>query len=471
MSRLIIDDFKLGLDVRRSVLNAPDGSLQVLDNCFINAGGEIEKRMGMQPWFTLPANTFGMVGYHDQIHVFGFYAQPGIPAFDPDPNHWFQIVYHQLNLPIGGNPNVLRVLSVEQFEDKFLVATIATNGEIVNYYDGVQIYAGTQGNYFRLWQSKVYRLFANALFFAGVNDPTVVDPDNADNPGAGFIDLSGLDSETYLPSSMEIYYDKMAVFSRFTTQLWKLDPDPSATVFSQLLRIGCVSPGSTKQFGTGDVLFLSDSGVRSLRAINASMAAAVNDVGSPIDQIIMDEIVHNYANAVWAQACIQPVAGRYWLAIGPNVYVLSYYPSAKISAWSRFPLDWPVDYLDNVRNRVILRSGDQIYMYGGPDSYFYDNCTMTVETAMMAADEPTVRKKPVSIDLSIQGTFQLYAGMMTNNPSAKELVGTLAGQTFSLQSIPYAGYGTHFGLRLTCSDVSRAVLSSAIINFNPTDTK
>jgi hypothetical protein len=309
-----------------------------------------------------------------------------------------------------------------------------------------------------------------------VGNPTVEDPNDTNFPGAGFIDLSDQDSDSQILVSMESYYDKMAVFSRFTTQLWKLDPDPANNVFGQLLRVGCLAPASTIQFGTGDVLFLSDTGVRSLRAINSSLAASVNDVGSPIDALIRAQIRSVPNLAFWGQAVVQPVAGRYWLSIDKTIYVLSYYPSAKISAWSTFTVPWYVDYMTTTRNRVALRSVESdnreiVYLYGGSVGDVYDTTTMTVETAMMSAGEPTVRKKPISVDASLIGNFKLEAGMMTNNPSAKEIVGTLAGQTFSLQSIPYAGYGTHIGLRLTCSDAIQAKLSSAVVNFMPGDVK
>jgi hypothetical protein len=94
-----------------------------------------------------------------------------------------------------------------------------------------------------------------------------------------------------------------------------------------------------------------------------------------------------------------------------------------------------------------------------------------VVTPMMAAETPTTWKKPISIDLMINGVWTLQAGMLANNPTARETVGTFAGQTYSLQSIPYAGYGTHIGLTLTTSDPSPATLGSITINFQKADVK
>jgi hypothetical protein len=197
----------------------------------------------------------------------------------------------------------------------------------------------------------------------------------------------------------------------------------------------------------------------------------VNDVGSPIDKLIIDEIANNTAVAQEACAVVQPVSGRYLLAVGSKVYVLSYYPSAKISAWSTWTLTFPVDYISTCLNKVVIRSGDTIYMYGGASGTTYDNATATVVTPMMAADTPTLWKKPISIDLMVQGLWQLQAGMLANNPSARELVGTFQGETYSLQAIPYAGYGTHIGLTLTTTDPSAALLGSITVNFQKADLK
>ena len=61
--------------------------------------------------------------------------------------------------------------------------------------------------------------------------------------------------------------------------------------------------------------------------------------------------------------------------------------------------------------------------------------------------------------------------MLANSPNDRELVGTFNGETYSLQAIPYAGYGTHIGLTLTTSDPSAALLGSITVNFLKADVK
>src|SRR3546814_12010142 len=66
---LLIEDFKLGLDRRRSRETGVPGSLWTLVNAHITRGGEIERMKKPVPAYTLPSGTFGMAP--DRLTVFG----------------------------------------------------------------------------------------------------------------------------------------------------------------------------------------------------------------------------------------------------------------------------------------------------------------------------------------------------------------------------------------------------------------
>lgn len=70
MSEININNFKAGLDTRRSILSSQPGTLMVLNNAHINEGGEVEKRKAFfrQP---LPSNTFGLLATGEEILTFG----------------------------------------------------------------------------------------------------------------------------------------------------------------------------------------------------------------------------------------------------------------------------------------------------------------------------------------------------------------------------------------------------------------
>src|SRR3546814_1116196 len=83
----------------------------------------------------------------------------------------------------------------------------------------------------------------------------------------------------------------LAIFARRAIQIEYVDPDPALNQQLQVLNnIGTVAPHSVVSFGDSDVLFLSESGVRSLRARDSSNSASVSDVGTPVDQLILDAV-------------------------------------------------------------------------------------------------------------------------------------------------------------------------------------
>jgi hypothetical protein len=63
-----------------------------------------------------------------------------------------------------------------------------------------------------------------------------------------------------------------------------------------------------------------------------------------------------------------------------------------------------------------------------------------------------------------QGTWTVQVGMLPNNTEAFELVATVQDNTYGLQSIPFAGYGTHFGVHLEHQAAGPALL--AALHFN-----
>lgn len=465
-----IQDFKEGLDVRKTALTAPGGSLRILDNAVLTPGGEIEKRLAFVKMTTLPASTGIIFGQGGKLHVFGI----GLGTLDPGTTP-HQIVPHELAVPTGGAP--VHVIDVEAFNEGFYVSGTAANGAEVIWWNGAIVSevggALSTGTYSRTYKTKMYRTDGKYLRFSGVNDPSVNDPASTASPGAGFINVATNDPDGENVVSMEIFYDKMAIFARLMTQLWSLDPDPTKDTLGQVLRIGTVAPHSVLQFGTGDILFLSDSGVRSLKSQTVTLTAGVSDVGSAIDPLMTAQIRTNGAAAALAQAVVQPIAGRYWLALDDKVYTLSYFPAGHITAWSQFTPGFVVQEWATVDNRIYCRGPDQsLYLYGGVDNLTYDPATIvTVRTPHMEMEGPTTRKRIQSVDVMCQGAWSVSMGMLPNNTDAFELVANIQDNTFGIQSIPFAGYGTHVGLELVHQGPGPALLASIHLNMQEASIK
>lgn len=460
-----VTDFKRGLDVRRTPLTAPGGSLRILENAVLNQGGEIEKRQAFVFMTTVPAGPVYLFGHRDTLYVFGVGARTIAPGSLPVP-----IVYKQLQDPPEG---ITEILDVEPYDDQFYVCARGASGTTYCWYKEILVHEAdtslSHGTYAKTWKSKMYRADGKYLRFSGVNNPAQNDPASVTEPGAGFINFAINDTEGELVVSMEIYYASMAVMARLETEIWSLDPDPSKDKLDQLLRIGIVSPRSALQFGTGDVLFLSDSGVRSLKSSSSSIlgtiAASVSDVGSAIDLMLIPVIRMLGPNVARAVAVVQPIQGRYWLALGDTIYVLSYFPAGEITAWSTFKPGFNPYCFALINNMVFcLDTNNNIYLYGGANRNTFDSCKVTVRTPHLSADNPTENKRIKSIDVMCEGTWTIDVGMLANNVDAFERVATVTNNTFGLMSIPFAGYGTHFGVHMEHEAPGPALMAQ--LHFN-----
>jgi hypothetical protein len=452
-------DFKEGLDVRKTALTAPGGSLRILENAVLNQGGEVEKRLA----FVAQSNMGGMTyltGHRDSLHAFGFGAaapQGSLPV---------PIISHGLASP---GETVVELTDVEPFDDLFFVCGRGASGTTYCWYNNalvLEVGGGlSHGTYARTWKNKMYRADGKYLRFSGINNPAQNDPASVTEPGAGFINMALNDPEGEPVESMEVFYAQMAILARLQTQLWTLDPDPTKDNLAQLLRIGTIAPRSVVQFGTGDVLFLSDSGVRSLKAQTLNLAASISDVGSAIDLMLIPIIRTNPTGVQQADATVQPIQGRYWLSIADTIYVLSYFPAGNITAWSTFHPGFNVRHFATVDNRVFCDdTNGNIYLYGGTTRGEYDSAKVTIRTPHMNADSPTENKRIKSIDVMCQGQWTISVGMLPNNVEAFELVATIQDNTYGLMSIPFAGYGTHFGVHMEHQAPGPALM--AALHFN-----
>ena len=459
-----VEDFRRGLDTRRTALTAPAGSLRILENAVINPGGEVAKRFAFVYAATAPMTPtpWTMIGQNTTLHVFGCPTAPTLVGSVPVP-----VVYHNLEDP--GEP-IVTFHDVEAFADKFYVSAHGTT-QSFNWYDGLLVHDANpanliHGTYARTYKTKMYRADAFYMRFSGVGDPAEQDPADTIAPGAGFIHMAQNDPDAEPVLALEVFYSNMAAFSRLATQIWKLDPDPTLDELQQVIRVGTVAPRSVHQLYTGDIMFLSDSGIRSLKTLSGINVAGTSDVGAPIDLIISPLVRDFPGTAGAACAMIQPAFGRYWLHIGGTIYVLNYFPAGEITAWSTFDPGFLVQNFAVVGGDIAVQSttGD-LYFYGGPSRSEYDSSKVTVRTPHLDNKSPTENKRIKSVDVMCEGAWSVKMGMLPNNLNAFELVANISNNTFGLQSIPFAGYGTHFGFELTHQAPGPALLAAIHVNI------
>lgn len=126
MPYIVVEDFRAGLDSRRSIVSGPAGSLHRIVNAHITRGGDIEKRKAFVGVHSLPAGTFGCQALGDKTFVFGSTPEPvGIPA---------GVTYQRLQHPNGLGMTKL-VMSKITDGKVFAIAKFA-DGKNLPFHDG-----------------------------------------------------------------------------------------------------------------------------------------------------------------------------------------------------------------------------------------------------------------------------------------------------------------------------------------------
>lgn len=285
--------------------------------------------------------------------------------------------------------------------------------------------------------------------------------------GAGYINTALQESGGKGLQGLDIYYDKLAVFSGETTQLWAMDPDPNQNALTQVLRsTGTLAPRSVQQYGSGDVLYLASSGIRSLKARDASNSAAVTDIGSPVDQIVRG--IGQTKGRVYlanGQAVNEPITGRFWMVFPDSILVLSYFPAPKINAWSEFKVPFQIDYIVTAGDHIFIRSGDDLYLYGGKTAEEYDDCPVEVRFPYLDGGKPGHRKMFEAIDATVEGSWGASVSYNYEDQDAEEFLGVLDRPTWGYGRFALQGYSSHMSMRFYCTTEGKASLSNCAIHY------
>jgi hypothetical protein len=473
-----IQDFKSGLDLRKSYATAPAGSLRTLRNCVVSAGAEIEKRTAFIPWAAAPATSFGVVSRNGAVYVVESGTTGGIVDGSPG-----VITLPLSGLPIppigpppppGSSHPVAALADWDLFNGQFYIVMLGTDGRYYHFYNQQMIIDPmATSSSIRTYGSKMYGVDGRLLRFSAINNPIMwTPPGGTDNNGSGYIDLSAQDADSTQLIGLEVYLGNMAIFSNLSTQIWKLDPDPSLNQFVQLLRsTGLIAANGALQFGS-DVLYLSSHGVRSLKVQNVSLTAGTTDIGTPIDEIFRDLIIQN--GEAWfahARCLIQPRSGRVFVILPDRIYVLSTFQEPAITAWSMF--DAPFQFVDAcvAEPWVILRGDDNmLYRYGSDVTAQYDATEAEVITPALNCDSPSKNKIFHSFDVGAEGTWTLSVGCDPNNQDTEEDVATFTGSTYVNPTMSMPEQSTHISLRFRTTDASRARLGQVNLIFDDGST-
>jgi len=503
MTYQIIDNFAAGQDNRKSPLTSPAGTLTKLVNVVVTPGGELAKRRAFTQVAALAPDTFGLAATESSLWIFGRNVDPGLPPTWEVPN----VTLKGVKIPNASL--TLQQSDYDIFDGRVYLACrdpaqvtsatinphyyVGSRGGSTTLYDGVLTEGTGKGFFIRTFKSKIYSVnppnVANGrlLSFSAVGDPMVW---TGTSNGSGFINLSLTDAASENLKSVEVYYDKLAIFSTRSTQIWAVAADPAQNAFDQLLRgSGTSAQRSPLQYGSGDVLFLDASGVRSLKAKDSSNSASVSDIGSPIDPAINEILLavgKGQAYLDKAVAILEPVIGRFWMVFPDEILVLSYFPGPKITAWSRFTLPeldgYDVTYAATAGGRIFLKDSlNRLWVYGGTDGKAYaDLGPRAVEVRMPYLDgkKPGHKKTFQAFDATVNstwgnpmptGAWEVAVSYDPSDPEQEEVIGTIDKPTWNIGASEMQGYDSHFSLRFYNSDALPATISNCAVHYSIAD--
>lgn len=362
-----------------------------------------------------------------------------------------------------------------------VVATSVSGGLELSPTSGLAMASGVEltnvyepGTFVKTIGSKVYSVSGPNLHFSGIQQPTQW---TTDAVGAGFIDMSSFESGSEELKAVARYQSNIAIFAETNVQIWFVDPDPTLNRQSQVLNnTGTVSPRSVTQFSDNDLFYLSESGLRSLRAREATSSASTTDIGVPIDPLITEKLRNmNQVQRDAVIGLIEPQDGRFWLIMGRDIFVFSFFSGAKVSAWSRYETSrltgdvktyFDPDGAITYNRRVHIRSGDTVYVYGGlGNDAEYDETQAIAQIPYLDADQPTKIKQWEGIDAAAEGLWTYTAAMRTKDPTAQDLVATVDGSSFGEGRVAMLGASTHISVIAKTKGVGYARLGSFVVHY------
>jgi hypothetical protein len=351
-------------------------------------------------------------------------------------------------------------------EDKF---TITING---TGYVATGLASGMGVNVF-VSKSRVWSVAGSLLNGCQINDPTDWSDATA-STGYVSINVANQSEGTERLVGMAPYQTYAAVFSRNEIRLYTLDEDATLIEFVQSLdNTGAMAGRSPIGYGANDVYYLDQTGIRSIRPRDNVNAAFVSDVGTAVDTFVREHVDSLPADTVArGVTAIEPIDSRLWLSLGERIYVLSFFPSSKVNAWSYYEPPADITEFARIGDRLYCRGGDVVYLYGGDSGAEYpddDEQNVTVQLPFLTAEKPAHKKEMTGFDAALDNEWLVEVLIDPNDETKTETVGRINRNTFHLPDTDVPFRTSAFAFELTCSRAGAATLSALTCHFEPED--
>jgi len=204
--------------------------------------------------------------------------------------------------------------------------------------------------------SKVFAADGDIVRFSATANPR----DWSTTQDAGYLPTGLQQANSNDAAVLAPYRGNLTVFNASSFQMWQVDPDPEAmAILDQMDGVGS-SWQHAAQPVANDLFYLSQLGVRTVGIANAAENLASGDVGSPVDELIREEM----AAGGRIVATYYPGAGQFWLAFAragaTTVHVYTMARVGQAGAWSRYTFPFSVEAFAQLGDDLYIRHGNSI---------------------------------------------------------------------------------------------------------------
>jgi len=439
---ITFDRFDLGIDRRKGASVSDANRLLEMKNAYVTTGLATSKRPGLVKVATLEAGSKGLFAGLGKLHT--FYGGVGSLTHANS-----RFVAHKVDY---GARQIKDVWFADTFNAYIYVAVEYEDGTLKHHYlDGSATTVIADPN---CPHSKAVIKTASRIFAAGANDGSTVRYCKTGDPrdwsaanDAGFLPTGLQFSGDRSANALGLYKSSLVVLSRDGLQIWDVqDVDPTTMRLTDLVEnVGTSFPRTVRNV-SGDLYFLADFGFRSITTLQYTNNLADVDVGSPIDAIVVPEILQ--AKAV-PQAFFHYGTGQYICVVGSELYVYSVSRTAKIAAWSRYSVPFEVDAVAELAGELYFRSGDDVFRFTA-DTHTDDGVPfeVLVQLPYMDMKAPGQLKRVIGVDMVVEGECDVSLAYDVRYPTAITPRVRIRGNTRPGGIIPMEVSGTEFSLIL-----------------------
>ena len=442
MPSITYDQFDVGLDRRKSASTSEAGRLRVLTNAYITRGRVIRKRPPLELVATLEPGTVGLVS---GLGVLNTFQQFGGGVTHADTQFVARTIEHTAGAAYGSA--LTRIAAAEIFNGTIYIAAQFANGNTFHHYlDGASPTRVTNAScpHSPVLMKAASRIFspssAGTVRYTVLENPRDWSTAGTGN-GAGYLPTGITAKGSDETRALGQYDGKLVAFFLDASQLWTVDQDDRLNAYYKTVEgLGTRYALSPMVFAN-DLLFLAESGFRSVSTQSVTANLQDNDIGSPIDELVLPDLEED----ITPQALYYPSANQYWCLyttpglVETTVWVLSFSKSAKVSAWSKYTVPFAVDAATSHEGKLYLRSGDDVYRVNDRTTEFKDGDSpyeMRVEFPFLDFKTPGIEKYIAAMDLVVTGSVQLQFRYDPNDESKITDPVTIEGNTRGLATVP-----------------------------------